>query len=110
MSETGWRALAASVIYQALMNATEPYGDLGKRARAAAWLASDRATPWFQMVDLDQCRVLMESDWRDYAEMILEKGNERRRMSGTTPVKGEYEAVLTDTLDYLDTVERRKAA
>lgn len=78
------RRLAVATIDCAVMDAS------GKRQTdqpgAVAWLASSKATRWFDMLDIDQQYFLEKSSWKDWARLALQdtvKDSDRKLIATT---------------------------
>lgn len=65
-----FRRLCAAIIKTAWQDAQGR--DEADQAWALAWLASSRATEFFDEVEIDQGRWLMASGWRDLAAEVLD--------------------------------------
>jgi len=74
----GYRRLALAVILRAVRdmcrhgakNTTAPSDSEHKQA--IIWLASTRATKWFDLVDMSQADVLWRSNWTQHAQELLD--------------------------------------
>lgn len=83
------RRLCAAVIARAVSDASRG------SPRAAAWLASKKATVWFDLLDIDQDVFLSRSQWRVWARKAL----------GRLPHDHKHARVLRRGLVYLDSLE-----
>jgi len=100
----GYRRLALAVILRAVRdmcrhgarNTTAPT-DL-EHKQATIWLASTRATKWFDLVDMSQGDVLWRSEWPQYAEKLLE----------TAQMTDGQRKVLTEGIERFEALERRR--